>query len=101
MDTRAFLISATLAATTALAACATQQEEPEVKMDGGHMSMGEMTQMCDMHQKMMADKSPQEQQAMMEQHMKAMHGEVDPQMVAQHREMMEKNCPGMRRQSTN
>ena len=29
---------------------------------------------------------------MMEQHMKAMHGDVDPQMVARHREMMEKNC---------
>ena len=28
--------------------------------------------------------------------MKAMHGDVDPQMVARHREMMEKNCSGMR-----
>jgi hypothetical protein len=54
-----------------------------------------MAQMCDMHQKMMAGKSLQEQQAMMEQHMKAMHGSVDPQMIARHREMMEKNCAGM------
>ena len=101
MNTRAFLVAAALAATTALAACATQQQEPRMEMDGGHMSMGDMTRMCDMHQTMMAGKSPQEQQVMMEQHIKAMHGDVDPQMVVRHREMMEKNCPGMRRQSTN
>ena len=97
MKTRAFLVVGALTATTVLAACATQQQEPKMKMDGSHMSMGDMTQMCDMHQKMMAGKSPQEQQAMMEQHMKAMHGDVDPQMVARHREMMEKNCAGMRK----
>ena len=90
MKTRAFFVLGALTATIALAACATQEQES--KKGGGHMSMGDMTQMCDMHQKMMAGKSPQEQQAMMEQHMKAMHGDVDPQMVARHREMMEKNC---------
>ena len=67
-----------------------------MKMGGGKMPMGDMAQMCDMHQKMMAGKSPQEQQAMMEQHMKAMHGDVNPKTVARHREMMEKNCPGVR-----
>ena len=33
---------------------------------------------------------------MMEKHMKAMHGDDYTQMVALHREMMEKNCSGMR-----
>jgi hypothetical protein len=61
------------------------------------MQMGDMAEMCDMHQKMMAGKSPQEQQAMMEQHMKAMHGDVTPEMAARHRQMMDRNCSGMRR----
>lgn len=97
MKLRTFLIAGALAATTMLAACASKQQEPRMMMGGGQMPMGDMVQMCDMHQKMMAGKSPQEQQAMMEQHMKAMHGNnVTPEMVAQHREMMDKNCPGMK-----
>ena len=84
-----------------LTACASPQEpgtrsDPQMPMKrgGAQMPMGDMEQMCDMHQKMMAGKSTEEQQAMMEQHMKAMHGDVDPQMAARHREMMEKNCQG-------
>jgi hypothetical protein len=97
MNTRTLLMVGALAATSVLAACASQQQEPRMMMGrGGQMPMGDMAQMCDMHQKMMAGKSPQEQQAMMEQHMKAMHGNVNPEMVAKHREMMEKNCAGMR-----
>ena len=97
MNTRALFLAGALTATTVLAACASQQQEPGMMMGGGgKMPMGDMAQICDMHQKMMTGKSPQEQQEMMEKHMKAMHGDVDPQMVARHREMMEKNCSGMR-----
>ena len=96
MKTRTFLVVGALTAATLLGACASQQQEPKMMMGGGKMPMGDMAQMCDMHQKMMAGKSPQEQQAMMEQHMKAMHGDVNPEMVARHREMIEKNCPGVR-----
>jgi nitrous oxide reductase accessory protein NosL len=92
MNVRTSVLLVALAATTGLAACATPQE-PELAR-GRQMPMGDMAQMCDMHQKMMAGKSPEEQQAMMESHMKAMHGSVDPQMVARHRQMMDQNCPG-------
>ena len=98
MTVRNFLVVGALATTTVLAACASQQQEPRMMMGGGaQMPMGEMAQMCEMHQKTMADKSPQEQQAMMEQHMKAMHGDVTPEMAARNRQMMDRNCSGMRR----
>lgn len=81
-----------IALTTAgsLAACTTPREP--MMSSGEKMPMMDMAQMCTMHQKMMAGKSPEEQQAMMESHMKEMHGSVDPQMVTKHREMMAKQC---------
>ena len=94
MNVRRSLLLLTMAGSTALAACAMQPRGP-MMAGGQQMPMMDKAEMCGMHQKMMAGKSPQEQQAMMEQHMKAMHGDVDPQMVARHREMMEKNCQGM------
>ena len=91
MNVRVTALAIALAA-SALAACSTQREP---KMAGGHhMPMMDMAQMCDRHQKQMAGKSPEEQQAMMEQHIKAMHGSVDPQMVARHRQEMEQHCAG-------
>jgi nitrous oxide reductase accessory protein NosL len=94
MNVRRSLLLLTLATTAALAACATRQPGPMMAR-GQQMPMMDMAEMCDMHQKMMAGKSPQEQQEMMEQHMMAMHGSADPRMVARHREMMERNCAGV------
>lgn len=49
--------------------------------------------MCEMHKKMMGEKSPQEQQAMMAQmeaHMKSM----SPEMRQRHLQMMQAQCGG-------
>ena len=48
---------------------------------------------CDVHELMMAGSSPTEQQTMLEQYLKAIHGTVDPEMVARHRQAMTRNCP--------
>ena len=47
-----------------------------------------MAQLFDMHEKMMAA-PPEEQQTVMEQHMKAMYGSVSLQMVARLQQRME------------
>ena len=90
MNIRTSVLLIALAAASGLAACTTPREP--MMSHGQQMPMMNKAQMCDMHRSMMAGKSPEEQQAMMESHMKAMHGSVDPQMVTQHRQMMEKNC---------
>ena len=90
MNIRASVLLVALAAAGGLAACTTPHDPT---MSGNRRTpMMDMAQMCTMHHKMTAGRSPEEQQAMMESHMKAMHGSVDPQMVTQHRQMMEKNC---------
>lgn len=62
---------------------------------GMGMSGGDAAQMCAMHRQMMAGKSPAEQNAAMEAQMRSMHGgNVSPEQVRMHREMMEKNCAG-------
>ena len=91
MNVRRSLLLLTMAGSTALAACAMQPRGP-MMAGGQHMPMMDKAEMCNMHQKMMEGKSPQEQQQLMEQHMKAMHGSVDPQMVTRHREMMDREC---------
>jgi hypothetical protein len=49
------LALAALQPSQALAACVSQQQEPRTMMGGGGQTpMGDMAQMCDMHQKMMA-----------------------------------------------
>jgi surface antigen len=53
---------------------------------GDQMSMMDMKAMCDMHQKMMRSKTPEEQRAMINEHMKTM----SPEMRQQHMAMMEK-----------
>ena len=53
----------------------------------------ETARMCEIHELMTAGSSPQEQQTMLEQYLKAMHGVADPQMVARHRQAMTENCP--------
>ena len=90
MNVRTSVLLIALTAASGLAACTTPREP--MMSSGQKMPMMDMAEMCTMHQKMTAGKSPEEQQAMMESHMKAMHGSVDPQMVARHREMMDKQC---------
>ena len=92
MNVRTSVLLITLAAASGLAACTTPREP--MMSSGQKMPMMDMAQMCTMHQKMMAGKSPKEQQAMMESHMNEMHGSMDPQMVTRHREMMDKHCAG-------
>lgn len=58
-------------------------------MHGAHPGMGNM---CRMHEQMTAGKSPDEQRAAIEAHVKAMHGSATPEMVARHRAMMESHC---------
>jgi len=48
------------------------------------MSDNDMMAMCDMHKKMMREKTPEEQKSMMNEHMKNM----PPEMAQQHMTMM-------------
>ena len=50
------------------------------------------TKMCADHRQMMAGRTPEEQQKMMESHVQSMHRSADPKMVAMHRQMMDKHC---------
>lgn len=50
-------------------------------MNGGQM---DMQAMCEKHKGMMAGKSPAEQQAMMNEHMKSMSPEMRTRMQAMH-----------------
>jgi hypothetical protein len=52
-----------------------------------------MARMCQVHELMMTGTSAEEQQTMLEQHLKAMHGSVNAETVARHRRAMEQNCP--------
>lgn len=63
---------------------------------GMGMSGANQAQMCAMYRQMTAGKTPAEQQAAMEAQIRSMHGgNVTPDHVRMHREMMEKNCAGM------
>lgn len=73
-----------------ISACATPHDR---MLSGGHDSM-DITRMCAMHRQMMAGKSPAEQQAAIEAHVKSMHGSADPQMMAMHRQRMDRHCAG-------
>ena len=52
----------------------------------------DMSRMCEMHRQMTAGKSPAEQRAAVESHIKSMHGSVSPDMVDHHMKMMEMHC---------
>ena len=59
------------------------------------MAGGEGAQMCAMHRPKKAGKAPAERSAATEAQMRSMHGgNVSPEQVRMHREMMEKNCAG-------
>ena len=55
---------------------------------GEQMAMKDMKAMCDMHEKMMAAKTPEERQAMMDERMKTM----PPEMMQKHMAMMTEKC---------
>ena len=60
---------------------------------GGMGTGGDMAQMCSMHRQMTAGKSPAEQQAAVQAYMRSMHGgNIGPQQVQAHMEMMDRQC---------
>jgi hypothetical protein len=60
-------------------------------MMGGQGAMPS-ERMCTMHRQMMAGKTPAEQRAAAEEHIRAMHGSVDDAHVERHMKMMEQRC---------
>jgi hypothetical protein len=89
--------AAAIIATLTLTGCATGQDEhrrhhPEPTAAGPageRMGMMDKDAMCDMHQQMMAAKTPEERKAMMDEHIKKM----SPEMREKHEAMMQKKCP--------
>lgn len=73
---------------TALAGCAANpmNQQGVIGPASTPMSMSDndMMAMCDMHKKMMREKTPEEQKSMMNEHMKNM----PPEMAQQHMTMM-------------
>lgn len=59
----------------------------QMGMMGGANGRMDMKSMCEMHNKMMSSKTPEQQRAMMDDHMKSM----SPEMRQHHMEMM-KQC---------
>jgi hypothetical protein len=97
MNLRTPILLVSLATTTALAGCMTPSSEKSTHGDmikGGHSHM-DMAKMCADHRQMMASRTPEEKQKMMESHVQSMHGSADPKMVAMHRQMMDKHCAQM------
>lgn len=94
MNRRTLLALPILGSALVVAACATPREHA---MSGGHHhgSAEHHRRMCAMHQQAMVGKSPAEQQAAIEAHVRSMHGSADPQHVAMHRQMMDRHCGTM------
>lgn len=61
---------------------------PGAMGDGPQMSMMDMQAMYAMHKKMMSGQIPEEQGAMMDEHMKTM----SPEMKRKHMQMMQEQC---------
>jgi len=91
---RTSILLISLATTTALAGCMTPSsaKSPHGSMMQGMHSQMDMAKMCDEHRPMMAGRTSEEQQKMMESHVQSMHGSADPKMVKMHHEMMDKHC---------
>lgn len=88
MNIRTSVLLSTLFGAALLGGCASSpMGQSSDAMGGMSKSDGDMTAMCEMHKKMMGSMSPQDQTAMMEEHMKNM----TPEMRAQHMEQM-KQC---------
>lgn len=70
-----------------LAGCAADMRSAPRGSGPMPMSSMDMTAMCDMHKEMMSGKTPEQRQAMMAKHMKAMSPEMQ-----QHMQMMMQQC---------
>ncbi|GGI16939.1 hypothetical protein [Oxalicibacterium faecigallinarum] len=57
-------------------------------MDGCKMGAMDMKSVCEMHSKMMTEKTPQEHKAMMEAH----HGKMSAEDMQKHMDMMKEKC---------
>ena len=88
MNTNSKLLSLTGAFLLAglIGGCATDTSSPSLMGNMSGMSGGQMDMqaMCEKHKGMMAGKSPAEQQAMMNDHMKSMPPEMQTRMKAMH-----------------
>ena len=101
----AIFFMVTMVTMATLTACATNQDEqhgqhhPDSSASpaagimkngpsGESMAMKDMKAMCNMHEKMMAAKTPEERLAMMDERMKAM----SPEMMQKHMGMMKEKC---------
>ena len=92
------LLSAALLAAALLAGCGSTRSGGGSMMDpnmtrSGAPASSEMAQLCDL-QRQMAGKTPETQDAMLETHMQAAHGAINPQAVALHRQTMLRDCSG-------
>jgi hypothetical protein len=84
-----------LIAAAVVAGCATHRET----MHGGSMpDATHLAAMCQLYRATLAGKSPDEQRAAAEAHVRSMHGSATPEHVAHHMRMMETHCgaPGTR-----
>jgi hypothetical protein len=93
------LLSAALLAVALLAGCGSTRGggggsmmDPNMTRSGAPAS-SEMAQLCDLHRQM-AGKTPEAQDAMLETHMQAAHGAINPQAMALHRQTMLRDCSG-------
>ena len=96
MNLRTTTLLISLASLAALAGCmapSSAKSPHGSMMHGGHSRM-DMAKMCEEHRQMVVDKTPEQQQKMVEAHVESMHGTADPKMVAMHRQVMEKHCAG-------
>lgn len=84
---------AVLGLAAGLAACAAHQDAADIA-DSRQRPEMDTARMCEVHELMMTGSSAEEQQTMLEQYLRSMHGTIDAQMVARHRQAMRTNCPG-------
>jgi hypothetical protein len=89
---RAWSLLAALGLAGALAACATPRDAADIADTRQRPEM-DAARMCEVHELMMTGSSAEEQQTMLEQYLRSMHGSVDAQMVARHRQAMSEQCP--------
>jgi hypothetical protein len=62
-------------------------------MRGGEPSSSELAELCDL-QRRMAGLTPEAQEALLESHMQAAHGNANPQSMTLHRNTMRQRCRG-------
>ena len=92
MNVRTVVAIPVLGVVVVVSGCASNRQAGMHDREG--RSPGHMSQMCQMHKQMTEGKSPAEQRAAVEEHVKSMHGSASPEMVAHHTKMMEMHCSG-------